>query len=315
MAIVAPPTPLAVNDSGGARFDWYACTVNSSVEKLRDVLCDELGGEAVPEEGAKHGFHFREVIKGADGRTLATLLFGGNGDLPHAYASSDATDEFVRVIRHYWPDRHRVSRMDSAIDFDGGDGTWDELYELCGELADGIRVEGDTRKRVGRITTGQMGNWRHAPFSRTFYLGAMQSAVLMRLYEKGIKVRTDAERHGKQRPDVSDNWVRAEIQVRPDGDSKRLAATASPLDAWGYSAWSRELLRRLVAADVERVIIKEQKDSEHERAMQWMVKQYGGHLLEEVAALGSWEALGISLRRRMEEGGYPTAPDDDDTPF
>jgi len=297
------------------RFDWYAATINVAVDDLRSVLTRDLAGTASPEEGARHGFHNREVIRDRAGVTVATILHGGNGDIPHAFASSDHAPAFVDVVRSYWPERHRVSRMDAAIDFDSGDDTWDDLYALCGDLADGVRFEGDTRKRVSKITTSQVGNWRHAPYSRTFYVGAMQSAVLLRLYEKGAKARMDAERHGQARPDVSDNWVRAEIQVRPDGPSKTTAAKASPRDAFGYSEWSRELIRRLDGSDVERVNVKERRDSDHERAMQAMVHQYRNHLLIDVANLGGWAALGEDLRRRLETGEGSDGIWGESTPF
>jgi len=302
-----------------ARFDWYAATINVAVDTLRDVLCRDLAGTAAAEEGKRHGYHNREVIRDAAGVTVATILHGGNGDIPHAFASSDHAPAFAEVIRQHWGARHRVSRMDSAIDFDGGPGTWERLYKLTGKLADGKRVKGDERSRVRKISTSQVGNWRHAPYSRTFYVGAKTSAVLLRLYEKGAKVRMDAERHGQERPDVSDHWVRAEIQVRPDGASKTTAATATPLQAFGYSEWSRELLRRLDGSEVPRVNVKERRDSDHERAMQAMVHQYRNHLLIDVANLGGWAALGEDLRRRLETGaGGPDIwgrGDDTETPF
>lgn len=302
------------------RFDWYAATVNVGVDDLRAVLARDLGGSVAPEDGARHGFHHREVVRDRDGLVLATLLHGGNGDIPHAYASSDHAHGFAEVIRHYWPDRHRVSRADCALDFDNGPGTFDTLLELCRGIADGARVDGDVRKRVGKVKTNQMGDWHHALHGRTFYLGAFKSAVLARLYEKGIQLREDAVKRGKPAPvGVTDDSVRLEVQVRPDGDSKRLAATATPEALFGYSEWSRELYRRVDGAELARVDIKERRDSDHERAMQWMVKQYGAHLLIDVARLGSWEALGADLRRRLETGdggdGIWANDNDNERPF
>lgn len=294
---------MTVDSVAAPRFDWYAATINVGVDDLRDVLCRDLGGSASPEEGARHGFQNREVVRDRNGNTLATILHGGNGDIPHAYASSDYAHGFAGVVRQYWPARHRVSRMDAAVDFDNGSGTFDTLLEICRGIADGAHVEGDIRKRVGKVKTNQMGDWHHAQHGRTFYLGAFKSAVLARLYEKGIQLREDAVKRGKPAPvGVTDNAVRLEVQVRPDGDSKRLAATATPESAFGYAEWSRELYRRVEGAELQRVDIKERRDSDHERAMQWMVKQYGAHLLIDVARLGSWEALGADLRRRLETG-------------
>lgn len=291
---------ITTPDSIAPRFDWYAASINASVDSLREVLGRELGGTVHLEEGAKHGFHYREVVKDLEGRTVATILHGGNGDIPHAFASSDSAHRFAEIVRRHWADRHRVSRVDSAIDFDDGPGTWATLLELCEGIARGDRVDGDNRKRISKIRTGQMGDWFHGEHGRTFYLGSHKSAVLVRLYEKGIQLREDAAKRGLRRDDISDNLVRLEVQVRPDGASKTHAAASSPLEIFGYAEWSRELLRRLNGVDVQRVNIKERRDSDHERAMQWMVQQYGQHLLIEALALGSWEALGADLRRRLE---------------
>lgn len=302
--------PVAVQV--GARFDWYACTVNAAVDDLRAVFSRELSGEWEPREGARHGFHHREEFVLPDGTTGATLLHGGNGGLPHVYASSDACDEFVRIVRAYWPGRHKVSRMDAALDYDDGPGTWTRLLGFVQSIARGERVEGDERKRVSKVRTNQMGDWLHGEHGRTFYLGSFKSAVLVRLYEKGIQLREDAAIRGRDRSDISVNFVRLEVQVRPDGAAKERAATATPFEAFGYAEWSRELLRRVEDADVERVHIRERRESDHERALNWMVKQYEAHLLEEVAALGGWDRLGEALRARLELGHWHPV---DDTPF
>lgn len=298
----------------GARFDYYAATVNASVERLQEAFVREIGGEWVPREGARHGFHHREVLELSDGTTAATLLHGGNGGLPHVYASSDATDRFVPVVRGNWPDRHKVSRMDAAVDYDNGPGTWETLLGFCRGIADGPdgRVDGDTRKRASKVRTNQMGDWHHGEKGRTFYLGSFKSAVLVRLYEKGIQLREDAALRGRGRTDISDDFCRLEVQVRPDGPAKERAAVATPLEAFGYSEWSRELLRRVEDANVERVHIRERRESDHDRALNWMVKQYEAHLLQEVSDAGGWAGLGEALRRRMETASPAT---DDERPF
>lgn len=294
------------------RFDWYAATVNVNVDDLRGVLTRDLLGTARPEEGARHGFHNREVVRDRDGHVLATILHGGNGDIPHAFASSDYAHDFAGLIRRYWPDRHRVSRADTALDFAGGASTWSTLLDYCRSIADGEKVDGDNRRRVGKIRTNQMGDWHHGKDGRTFYLGAFKSPVLVRLYEKGIQLHQDAAKRGMPVPDAPIDSVRLEVQVRPDGPAKTAAATATPAEMFGYAEWSRELYRRIDGSDVPRVHVKERRDSDHERAMQWMVKQYGDHLLAEVSDLGGWHLLGESLRRRLETGNSGRH---DETPF
>lgn len=290
------------------RFDYYAATVNSSVDRLRGVLSDSIAGEWEPISGARHGFHYAEGLRGLDGNIAVRMLHGGNGDLPHVYASGDDTDAFVPIIRREFPDRHKVSRLDAAFDFDSGPGTWDRLYGLHLGVAMGERVDGDTRKRASKVRTGQMGDWVHAEKGRTFYLGSRKSAVLVRLYEKGVQLREIAGSTHKH--EVSPDLVRMECQVRPDGPAKLKAATATPREVFGYSEWSRELFRRVDGSDVERVHIRERRDSDHERALNWMAQQYENHLVQLAADLGGWEAIGQDIRRRIELGhGTPVEPD------
>lgn len=317
MSIVATAHPYHT-PTLGARFDWYACTVNASVEGLKSTLAAELGGEWKPREGARHGFHNREVLELPDSTSAATMLWGGNGGLPHVYASSDACDRFVEVIRANYAGRHKVSRMDAALDYDNGPGTWETLLDLARGIADGPegRVEGDTRKRVSKVATNQMGDWHHGIKGRTFYLGSFKSAVLVRLYEKGIQLREDAAKRGAPRVDISDDFCRLEVQVRPDGPAKERAATATPFEAFGYAEWSRELLRRVEAAEVERVHIRERRESDFDRALNWMVHQYQDHILQEVANWGGWSNLGEALRHRMEmQASAQVAAAEEEVPF
>ncbi len=317
MSIVAATHPYHT-PTLGARFDWYACTVNASVEGLKAILAAELGGEWKPRDGARHGFQNREQLDLLDGSVGATLLWGGNGGLPHVYASSDACDEFVRVIRAHYAGLHKVSRMDAALDYDNGPGTWETLLGLARGIADGPdgRVEGDTRKRVSKVATNQMGDWHHGIKGRTFYLGSFKSAVLVRLYEKGIQLTEDAAKRGAPRTDISRDFCRLEVQVRPDGPAKERAASASPLEAFGYAEWSRELIRRVEDADVERVHIRERRESDFDRALNWMVHQYEAHILQEVANHGGWTNLGEALRHRMEtQTAAQVAASEDETPW
>lgn len=308
----------ALQPEAGARFDWYACTVNASVDDLRDALQLHLGGVAHPLAKGLNGYHHGELIKNAAGDVLATLLHGGNGGLPHAFASGDRAPAFSELVRRLWPDRHRVSRMDAALDFDNGDSTFADLLAFCHSIADGERVDGDIRRRVARVTTDQRGDWHHEIHGRTFYLGSYKSRILVRLYEKGIQLRDEAEKLGRARPDVSDNLVRLEVQVRPVKDAKSLAASCEPADAFGYSEWSRELFRRVMGSELQRVDIQERRLPDHERRMLWMCKQYERAFVQEMSLVGGWEKLGEAIRRRIEMQDTPDSVWDsagDDMPF
>lgn len=298
----------------GARFDWYATTILERPARLIEVLASRLGGVMVPSK-PHHGYAEAAQIRSGD-RVLATIYHGGAFAWPHAFASSDETDAFVDVVRDVWPNDHNVTRMDAALDFDAGTGTFQTLLDLCTDLAAGIRVDGDERKRCSKVGVRNVGDWTFNTGGRTFYLGATSSAVQARLYEKGIEIRQKAEQTGVPRDDVSLNLTRLEVQVRPDGPARRRAAHGSAEDAFGYAEWSRELLRRVNGAGVERVHIRERRLSDFERAFRHMCLQYRDHIIHAADLAGGWTSLGLALEQRIMGGQHGEMPRmADDLPF
>lgn len=265
------------------RFDWYAATVRDTSTAVLDRVSEGLGAEVVGGRalhGYERGYDFRR-----EGSVVARALTGGRNGYPHVWASGDDTDAFVPVVREAWPHEHRVTRMDAAQDFDGA-GAWDRLYQTALTLAD-----------ERRLKIGQAGDWHRFEEGRTFYLGGRKSAVFARLYEKGKQLRLLALDGGA---DISENLVRLEVVVRPEGISRERAAVGEPEEALGYADWTRELARRVFGCDVERVHIKERRESDDERALAWLVRAYGGHLGRLADRLGSWESVGDHLGRMVE---------------
>ena len=172
--------------------------------------------------------------------------------------------------------------MDAAEDFDG-EGTWERLYGVCLALADerGLKID-------------QAGDWHRGIAGRTFYVGGRKSAVFARLYEKGKQLRGLALDGGA---DISADLVRLEVQVRPDGPARMVAAAGAPEEAFGYADWSRELLGRVLGLDVDRVHIRERRESDDARAIEWLVRQYGEHLERLAERRGGWAAAGEELCR------------------
>jgi hypothetical protein len=118
--------------------------------------------------------------------------------------------------------------------------------------------------------------------------------VFARLYEKGKQLRGLALDGGD---DISPDLVRLEIQVRPEGRARDAAAAGTPEGAYGYADWTVELGRRVLGLDVERVRIKERRETDDERAIEWAVRQYGEHLERLAGAVGGWDLVGPELAR------------------
>lgn len=261
------------------RFDWYAATIADDPGHVLALLSEGLGAE-VTNGTARHGYEYGYDLR-AGGSVVARVLAGGKNGFPHAWASSDDTDRFVQVVRGAWPEAHRVTRFDASEDFDGP-GTWDRLYGVALNLADDRRLKID-----------QAGDWHRLEDGRTFYIGGRKSATFARLYEKGKQMRGLG---GPGAEAISPDLVRLELEARPDGRARYWAAQCDPVEAYGLSSWSQELARLVYGVDVDRVHIRERRESDDARALRWMVLQYGEHLDRLAAELGGWANAGLHLR-------------------
>jgi DNA relaxase NicK len=136
-----------------------------------------------------------------DDKTLATVQWGGvNHDHPHVVVpGSGGLSGFVRQelgTSGYGFDT-KASRVDVAMDFRHV--PFGVLSALCG-----------TPSRVVTNTNAAQGD--------THYFGSRQSRHFVRVYEKGKQMGL---------PQLSD-WVRVEVEVKPDkAAGKRAAMTAS----------------------------------------------------------------------------------------
>lgn len=274
------------------RFDWYAATVRDDPHQVLGALADSLRADVVQGRGM-HGYSTGYELR-RDGSTVARMLAGGGNGNPHVWASGDDTDALVPIVRALWPTTHRVSRMDASQDFDGR-GTWNRLYATTLAVAD-----------ERRLAINQAGDWHRGEAGRTFYVGGTKSAVRARLYEKGKQLRAEALDGGA---DISPDLCRLEVQVRPEGHARTVAASTTPEGAYGFANWTQELARRVHGVDVERVHIKERRESDDERALEYLVRQYGGHIDRLALRLGGgWDDAGMHLwqlhkRNEARKGG------------
>lgn len=280
------PGLLSSESISEARFDWYAATVRVNSALVLKQLAESLRVELRELSKGLNGYTNQVELR-RDGEVIGKVLYGGNGGSPHVFASGSNADELAHVLRELWPDHHGVSRCDVAIDFDGP-GTWDRLEAFARNFA---AEQG--------VKTSVYGDWitPGSPDGRTLYLGSRKSAVFLRIYEKGKQLRGLAIGSGQDPKGFSEDLVRVEIQVRPEKDSRQIAAQMDPVAAYGFSRWSQTFASDLFGLDLERVSIKHVRDSDDDRALAFMRRQYGA-VLERVVLEqfdGSWEAFGASL--------------------
>lgn len=268
-----------------ASVDWYQATIPASSVTVREWLASacEASWTACP---PRWGYETGSRLEGPDG-PLCTILEGGRNPLPHVVTSGATSDGMYRVIRDGFPD-HRVSRIDVRLDLDEGAGTFEKLLSVCMDVA-----------HEHGLSHTEMGDWIEARRGRTLYLGAPQSRVRIRLYEKGLeRVAAGVIDRGS----VSESWCRLELQLRPQGSlAKARVARMHPEDAWGSSPGAADLLRRVTGQMVARSPIQERLMPTDLRQRLAAVRQYGAILEKWAEELGGWAFLGTQLRDELDK--------------
>lgn len=263
------------------RFDWYQATIPDDPITVVEAVLGHLapGGEVRQGRGL-HGYGQSFTVRRADGDRAALILCGGNnGAHPNAQSSGAQAHEFANLVRDLWP-VHKVTRFDAAEDM-AGEGAYEAVETVCRALARERSLKGRA------IVPDDLAD------GRTYYIGAAASDVRTRLYDKTAEQRRHLppERHDE----IPDNWVRIEAQVRPRKEAGYVAATLTPEQAWGCSAWTCELARRLFSLDVARIEMQGGRESDHQRAYRFMLQQYGPTLRRMLADLGSWDCVGLTI--------------------
>ena len=266
------------------RFDAYSATTKAANPyQLIDLLTEAAGQDHSAIQGKGfHTFGHRMAIKDTTGIEVGSVSWGGlQGELSMIEVKGEKTPEAVRALRErFW---HRVTRVDACADFDAP-GAFESLLGPCLEVKQAHRLKGERR-----------GDWEDFPEEgRTLYLGAPTSVTRVRLYEKG---KQPEYRH---LPELV-NLTRLEVQVRPAKEAKASYASIKPADVWGATRWTKDLAGRVLQEHVDpHPAGTVYRQSERDRALAWMCKQYGSHLLSLQADLGSWECLGLTLREMLE---------------
>lgn len=265
------------------RFDGYtATTTEANHLELVDLFDYMKNGFSVKQGHGFHQFANRVAFKDETGSEVGAVQWGGKqGDRTMIEVKGERSPEVVERLRSRY--KHRCTRMDSAADFDAP-GAFPRLLAVCMAV-----------KRRHRLKGRREGDWEDFPeLGRTQYLGSPQSVAMLRLYEKG--------RQPEYVHLARENWVRAEIQVRPAKDAKDHFSQVSAADAWGASTWSRDLAGEILADHVDpHPAGYTWRKTDLERRLDWVCRQAGPTLLELLAQVGSWECVGLTLGEKMKE--------------
>lgn len=270
----------------GVSFDWYQATfpcpygetLVPHTARLVSVLADALKPSKVKDvERGLHGYKRRTLFEDAKGGVTLMILHGGQE--PNVTATSHRADAFADLARHVQPG-HRVSRVDVAMDFEEKGG-WTKSLEICREVMTAREMESGVLLMPDKPEKGA-----------TYYMGARSSPVMARLYQKGYEQL-------KRNPEcgASEDWVRLELQVRPQKEAKNVFATASRDEVWGSTKWSRDLMERFTGWSPAGLRVAPRSESDWERTHRFMIQQYASHLE------AGGEHLFYPVAKWLKEGG------------
>lgn len=264
------------------RFDWYQATVQASQPALLAALLADLPEGVTQALGKGFNSFSHRVDLADDGEILATVMHGGVNPNPNVKSTGDAAPALADFLRRQFPG-HRVSRLDVCIDM-RGDSLFEDVVRLMSQTGRAYRLKGE------KIIPDDLDD------GSTYYLGSRASPLRVRCYEKGKQLY---KLTGDPVWRMFFDWVRLELQVRPEKAFKVTASEMEPEAFWGCAAWTRDLAHGALAMNPDPVAMKPTRIADHERAMRALTAQYGATIRRQVMKLGSWEAFTADLQQRL----------------
>ncbi len=255
------------------KWDAYAGNIRGArSHQVAEMLA--FGTHGSIERGRPRG-RYHDVHEVRNGPTpVGWIAHDPQLDTAYFEVKGEHTPVAVATIRRHWAADHSVSRMDACEDYNAP-GAFDQLVAVLDRNKD-PRVKSDEI----RPRDGDRG--------RTIYFGSPTSRVYVRCYEAG-KMR-DRVHFGK--PD----WARAEAQVRPGKSAEKLiAARCSPLEAWGFGAWTQRAAADLSQVEVPR-FAPDVLPPTFDRTTLYLARAFRSHFEEMLADFGSWRCVGDELQ-------------------
>ena len=278
---------------GISRCDWYAGSVSMTIEKLISALCDSLGTTFRQLERAHNGYKCEGELV-ADNVSYARIMWGGVNPRPFVMATGANSGSVMSALRSL-PCAHTCSRLDAAVDLIG-ETQFDQITSEVVHMLESAKL-----RHVPQIS--QVGDWIHGK-ARTLYVGSRTSRTFLRIYEK------TAEQRAKGNDDVPNDWVRVELEYKPNtAEGKAEASHMSPDDCWRASDWTRAVYKLLTGCSgLQPLNAPLVTPSSRSKALDTLFRQYGPTLSDVRAEKGdaafcSWLLHKLSLRdlQRLEK--------------
>lgn len=273
-----------VGGEAGPEFDAYCATVRGNhlelVARLENALL-EGGFDTEVQDGPPVRFYdHNTLILDGSGHRLLSMRHGGRNGWPFVECKGPASPLVADVLRECFP-HHSPARIDSAYDLRGP-----EVFEQLHAIALATQERGIRLDYAGAAVD-------HPDRGSTIYLGSRKSQAFVRIYQKGLKHAEEMGLAPEDIPDELRHWVRVELELKPDKKpAKEAAKSLSPQGAWGASPWLRRFAKDALSIDAERVKMHEKRETNHERAMRYAVRQYREYYIEQARRCGSWSEFG-----------------------
>lgn len=254
------------------KWDAYAGNV-AGVKPWEVAEMVAFGVRGAVSRGRPRG-RYHDVFEVKDGgEPVGWIAHDPQLDTAYFECKGARTPDAVSTIRRHWADSHRVSRMDACEDYSAA-GAFESLVAVLDRCKD-PRVHSDEI----RPRDGDRG--------RTIYFGSPTSRVYVRCYEAG-KMK---ERLHFGQPD----WARVEAQVRPGkAAEKQLAARVSPLEAWGFGAWTQRAASELSQVDVPRFARTDEPPT-FDKTTLYVARAFRRHFEEMLSDFGTWREIGTEF--------------------
>lgn len=244
------------------KFDYFRGVVAEEPFTIIQELLEGLEFAAQgPSPGPKQYRHSVGLWRTVDARekeeaAAVVVSFGGNGDSPPGVlARGWHARDVLPFVQKKWPDKAKATRVDSCLDFFG------HFNAIEARMQDLHIERGVARDRYGVPETGQ-----------TFYLGSEKSPVRCRLYQKGLK---ELPSMAPEERAAFWNWNRLELQFKPRAGQEQLKAfQMTPVEVWGASRWSRELLAWVAGLNPPKLERTPRMDRTAEERLAFVLRQY-----------------------------------------
>ena len=261
------------------RFDGYGASIkNQALGHVAECLAS--GIEGIVSRGKPMKRYPQTLAIDLGPRMAAWIGQEPHTGLIYVEAKGETTPGLVEAIRANFPG-HSAPRLDVCEDYNHP-GAFEALQAIIRKTK-GERVKGGYVALPDDIEDG-----------KTWAAGVRGGVGYIREYEAG----KHPDRVHLGRPD----WVRVELEARPHyARDKAAAATMTPLDVWGLTAWTQKVGIALTNAEINRFEPEIRRYS-HDKTTRYIALAFRRHL-EEMLANG--EHLEATIRSVWaEEDAY-----------